>query len=449
MTNMTSQKLVWNTIEELCDQAFGARPSPTNLATLKKIEGERAEVREFVERVFRLMALSRLDPKDIPPSLAWALAVLIPGLLPGAWGGLIPPWTFEDRHQLIDAYMAANPWVKLGPGTSLLEMGCGFPPLTALESSRAFPEWQVTGADPQMDPYVVHDASGNYACMNGRGEVRFFHTATSNFAVMTALYKDPTVTLRRFEKLFRSLITKLPPVNDGGCITVEQDGAKMIRNPMRGYEQPNLKLVQAGLGAELPCADIVRCFNVLIYFDAEFRSEAESWALRTLRPGGLFLCGGDIAKTMEARYSVYQNDNGRLIPKEFAFSIDNLRPLTVNPWYCIHEGEKEVWALAKLVGLIRSDPAFRRDFDTRLDGLLAENKIWVRQSDGYLAAPPSQLPTAEWTSARVAISAQLDRDGFVDRALFVLNRAGYKAWRNAVGHLAVDPATSITVPRVT
>lgn len=127
MTGATKRQLGWNSIEELCDREFGRRPSPANLSMLKGIEDERADVREFVERAFRLMAMGRFDPANMTPALAWVLAVLIPGLLPSAWGGLIPPWTFEGRHHLIDAYLLSNPWRKWEAGGVFLEMGCGFP----------------------------------------------------------------------------------------------------------------------------------------------------------------------------------------------------------------------------------------------------------------------------------------------------------------------------------
>ena len=38
-----------------------------------------------------------------------------------------------------------------------------FPPQTALDAARDFPQWQVIGADLQFDPYVLYDSEGNYA----------------------------------------------------------------------------------------------------------------------------------------------------------------------------------------------------------------------------------------------------------------------------------------------
>ena len=57
------------------------------------------------------------------PSLAWILGVMIPRLLPGAWGNIVPPITYEDRHRQINAYLNANPWGQFPEDTVLLEMG--------------------------------------------------------------------------------------------------------------------------------------------------------------------------------------------------------------------------------------------------------------------------------------------------------------------------------------
>jgi hypothetical protein len=431
----------WTSMEELFERTFGSRSCADHFPLLKRVENERPEVKEFIERAFRIMAISKVLPENISPGLAWILGVMIPGLLPGAWGNVVPPLTYEDRHQLINQYLAASPWAEFQDGTVLLEMGCGFPPQTALDAARDFPRWQVIGADLRFDPYVLYDSDGNYACMDSAGGVRYFQPGTSNRTTFLSLYDDQAATFRRFRELFAEFRAKLPLPESRECATIEQDGARLVCNPIRSYERPNLALIEAGLGEDAPPADIIRVFNVLFYFDSAFRSRAEQWALRTLRPGGLFLCGGDGAKTLEARYSVYRKEHDTLVRKEFAFSLDNLRPPTVMPLFCLHDQEKETFELAKLVGVLHSDEGFRRDYDFRYDELLAEKKIWIRQPDGFLGRPPDQLDPTAWVAGYVALRKQLAEEGFVDRAVSVLERAGYHAWKNQVGHLAVEPTS--------
>jgi len=186
--------------------------------------------------------------------------------------------------------------------------------------------------------------------------------------------------------------------------------------------------------------DMVRCFNVLTYFDSAFRRKAARWAARTLRAGGLFICGSDGAQTMDARYTVYRREAAGLIAREFAFSIENLRPLLTHPWFALHDGDREVLSVATLVAILRADDRFRTSYDKRTDALLAEKRLLVRGADGHLAPPPDSLPESGWIAAREEIAVQLEREGFADQAVTVLRRVGLNAWVNPVGHVAVDPA---------
>jgi hypothetical protein len=93
----------------------------------------------------------------------------------------------------------------------------------------------------------------------------------------------------------------------------------------------------------------------------------------------------------------------------------------------------------RVAGVLQSDDAFRSAYDFRLDELLAEKKILIRQPDGFLMPPPDPVDPTLWMIAHEALHRQLAEDGFVDRAVSVLQRAGYHAWKNPVGHIAVEP----------
>jgi len=435
------ETLRWTTVEELFDAVFDCRPAASILAAMRPVERERPEVRAFITRWLRLMGLARIAPRHMTPTVAWVLGSMIPHLLPGAWGNIIPPFTVTDRHVAIDEYLQRNPWTTLPAGTTMLEMGCGFPPQTVLDMAGRFPDWQITGADARFEPFVLHDAAGNYACIDSEGGIRYFHPRASNLATFESLYRNPEATFQRFRDLFARLAPRLPVADDGMTVSVEGDGARLTRHPIRALERPALRFVQASIGDRLPRVDVIRIFNVLMYFDSDFRTRTEQWALDTLRPGGLFLCGADFDRSMESRYSVYQRDGERLAAKEFAFSIDNLRPVSVIPWFALHDDERDTSLLARLVGMLRAEEKFAADFDARCDALLAAHRLWIRQDDGSLASPASQRPPTEWIEARLAMTQQLAADGYVEQAVMVLRRAGLTAWKNVVGHVAVDPLT--------
>jgi hypothetical protein len=49
-----------------------------------------------------------------------------------------------------------------------------------------------------------------------------------------------------------------------------------------------------------------------------------------------------------------------------------------------------------LLSILRSDNDFRASYDSRLDTLLEEKRLFFRQPDGYLAAAPDQIPQSEF-----------------------------------------------------
>ncbi len=421
----------WNTVEELCDRYLGARPSDATLTLLKGVEEQRPEVRDFVERAFRLMAITQFDAGDISPVLARFFTVFAPGLLPGAWGGMVPPITLPGRHKRIDAYLRATPWAKFSAGTTMLDIGCGFPPQTAIDAAESFPDWQITGVDPAFEKYLVFDGRGNYALIGEDEKLRYFQPTKPEEYLR--LFADRAATIQNFTEIFEKLLPTLPP-DDGKLAKVEENGMGLVRHPQETYERANLKFIKGGFGSGyVPQADVARSFNVLIYFDSSFRREAEAWIAKILRPGGLFICGRDDSATLNAHYTVYRSENGRLAEKEFAFGLEMVRHCA---WYTLHEGEHETWKLATVLRVLRSDPDFLRPYDARLDGVLAEQGVAIRDGHGFMDDPPKPLDPSRAVAAYEAVARTMEEE-FADRAIATLERAGLRAWRNPAGHVAV------------
>jgi hypothetical protein len=427
----TPERERWNKVEELCDRYLGGRPSEAALQVLRDVEQQRPEVREFVERAFRLMALAKFDPRDFSAFSARFYTVFAPGILPGAWGGIVPPFTLPGRHRKIDAYLRSNEWASFEPGTVMLDVGCGFPPQTSIEAAEAFPEWRIIGADPTFEPYLLYDERENYACLDQTGRLRYFQANRPE--EFLRMYSDRDATIEHFSQSFAQLLPGLP-ADDGTLSTVEQGGKRLVRHPLHAYERSNLKFVQAGFGSSgLPEAGVVRGFNVLIYYDADFRRAAEEWAAQILRPGGLFVCGRTDSGSLNAHYSVYRSEGGRLVEKEFAFGVETVRQ---SFWFALHDGERETWRLAELLGTLRSDQEFLRDYDARLDALLAESRMAMRDENGCIAEPPDPIEAARALPRYHEIAGEMEAE-FADRAVSTLRRAGLNAWRNPVGHIAV------------
>lgn len=357
----------------------------------------------------------------------------VPRVVPSAWDGAVPPISAPGRHQKLDDYLARNSWHRPGGEPVLLDLGCGFPPVTALDSATTLTGWRVIGVDPSFDRYLVYDGD-DYACFNDEQHLRFFQTSIAE--------ADPIRTRAHFRALLRMLLPLLPASNDGELAVVEHRGARLVLNPLRHYERDNLRLIPGEIGSVHieGGVDVIRCMNVFMYFDHAFRERALVWATDLLRPGGLFICGNNWAYSTSSRYTVYQEQDGQLVAREFAFSIDNVRPVAIAPWYALHDDSHENICNAEAVGILRNNDAFRVRFDERLDALLAQRGICRRRHDGYLGAADEPLTHAVLDERTAAIVQQLDSEGFVDDAVTMLHRAGLQTWRNAAAHIAMRPA---------
>jgi SAM-dependent methyltransferase len=418
---------------------FDGRLSPDVLKLMQDLPRQSAEVHAFVERVFGFMKRAKFRAEDFSLALGWAAGFMPSRILPGAWGGIIPPITIEGRHALIDQYLAANPWRRLDPGSTLLDLGCGFPPLTTVDTARKFPDCQIVGADPSFGRYIVYDEDDNYACFREDGTVRYFQPKM-DLIQWEKLYRDPVATKARFTDLLQKLLPLDSNPNSGELRIIEEQGAKLIKNPLRQYEKSNLMFREGGIGTlQISDLDAVRCFNVLIYFDSGYRQKTLRWVAEILKPGGIFLCGMNWTRSTACRTSVYQKKNNSLVIREFAFSIENIRAIQFVSWFAIHDDDYETCLQAEAVSAIRSDSSFCRDFDKAMDELMTESGICPRNADGYLGGAPEGVAPAELERRFVAIVEELDSRGFADRAAAVLREAGYHAWRNCVGHVAISP----------
>jgi hypothetical protein len=185
-------------VDELNERYFNGELSPSALARLAPVETERQEVQAFVRRAFDQLHRSNIDARNFPETLAWIIAGAIPKVLPGAWGGIVPPITQNGRHTVVDTYLAENPWRPLGPGDQLLDLGCGFPPVTTLETAARFPGARITGADPTFGKYLVIDEHGDYAVFDAESNLLYFQADIRSPVRWGVLHADPQATRRRF-----------------------------------------------------------------------------------------------------------------------------------------------------------------------------------------------------------------------------------------------------------
>src|SRR5262245_9599401 len=319
---------------------------------------QRPEVRAFLARAFRYLQQARFPAIDFTIELVEQFRD-IAAMVQEVWRGVIPPFTLDGRHRKIDDYIECHTWFQANRRGTLLDIGCGFPPVTTVEAAVRFPSWQVIGADPALPHYLIRDEHGDYALFDEGGSLQYFQGGNGR---ALALWHDPESARLYFSGLLHQLLSE-PPISGSATIDLAGKGcAQLVQNPVRQYERANLSLRSGGIGA-LAVKDIhiIRCFNVLFYFDRNFRRRALDWFDDVLCDGGLVICGVNGFHSTRCRYTIHRKVRKRLVEEEFGFSLDNVRPLGGISWSAFHDDDEEADRLATLVGTIRADPTFRRD----------------------------------------------------------------------------------------
>ena len=309
----------------LVEHYLGQRLPPAMADTIK-LPDLSSDARAFIRRMLGLMKSARFPATDFNPFLIRMLATMVPGVLPCSWGGRIPPLTVPGRHRKLDVYIAAHDWPSATPPV-FVDLGCGFPPVTTVDTAGALPYWRIFGVDRSFAPYVVYDSEGHYACFDAEGRYQYFQSMTTRSGL--AMYADPEATRKHFEDLFEALAPQLPKPGNGMAQTAAWNGNRLIHNQISEFESANLTFLESEIEAlTLPPVQAARCMNVLVYFTPPVQKEMLRKTGSLLGKDGMMIAGTS-GFGIDARYTVYRQKNGDLIPSEFAFSFENLRSLGV------------------------------------------------------------------------------------------------------------------------
>jgi SAM-dependent methyltransferase len=284
---------------------------------------------------------------------------------------------------------------------------------------------------------MIVDRSGDRALFDASRTVRYFQPKQPGATAWRDILNDKESTKSRFRQLLDEMLERLPAGAAREVSSIERDGVLLVLHPVRQYERRNLKFMKGDLlSPGLPKADIVRCFNVLVYFDQSSRHQVFRNVNDVLPEGGILIAGTDWAETMLARYSVYRKEAGKFAAREFAFTLDNLRA-NLN-YFAIHDDDTETCRLVRAVAALRSDQNFFKEFSARHDALHLDYEVCPRGADGYLGDLPD-VSGEELARRSLAILRALEEEGYVERATEALRKAGFEAWRNEVGHVAIAP----------
>jgi hypothetical protein len=416
-------------VADLNTRFFNSELSELLKKQLLLLPVNRPDVFSFVERVFSFMNSAGVPAKDVSLFAGGVLGSLLARILPGAWEGRIPPITMPGRHAVIDRYIQSGELFTTANKT-MLDVGCGFPPSTTLDSAKNLSDWHITGIDPSFPEYLVYDTDQSYATLDKSRSTIYFQPAIPSLESWNRFLNDAEATKKRFENLLEELLH--------GVRSTGSSYARIEVNPVMDYETDRLSFIRGGIGhAVNEPKGVIRCFNVLAYFNDDFFAKALSWFTNTVQENGIVIIGGNWAASTECYYNVYQKNGGVLINKEFSFGLDCINPIGICPWFASYDDYRQTNQLVKYIGMIRSDKAFMDEYYAFNDDQRARYAVCARDEQGYYAGvDPEMDPARLWTTANRMIQ-ELNDAGFNQKAVKVLKRSGLHARVNEVGHVAI------------
>ena len=424
------------TFGDLVEQYLEKR-LPDKMAASVSMSKLSDEAKGFTVRMLSLMKRAGYSVTEFNPLLIHWLSVTVPGSLPGAWGGRIPPLMLPGRHKKLDNYVANLSLRSAREPPLFLDVGCGFPPVTSADTAKKLSDWLVYGIDRSFADYVLYDIDGHYACFDQKGMFLYFQALMNESG--RALYADPEATRNRFNKLFQELIPLLQNMSSSESEAVEKDGNRLMHNHIRDFEMDNLTFLKSEFTElNLTPVKVIRCMNVLVYYDQVNRKKILKKANELLDDNGILIAGTN-GLGIQTRYTVYKKATDGLMLDEFSFGLDNVGHLVFMPFFSIHENDPEAMQLAELAGTIRADQSFWPDFSNRQDDLLRQHKICERTPDGYLGFLNGGMSPGDYLKINALIWQTIQEEGYADRAVKVLRQSGYDAWKNSVGDIAIRP----------
>ena len=108
----------------LVEQVLGAS-LPAHLEATFSFPQLKPYAQDFIRRMLALMKRSGYSAAEFNPVLLHWASVIVPSILPGVWGGQIPPITLPGRHKKLDANVAAQNHPNGKEPNVFVDLGCG------------------------------------------------------------------------------------------------------------------------------------------------------------------------------------------------------------------------------------------------------------------------------------------------------------------------------------
>jgi hypothetical protein len=209
------------------------RLAPVVLERLAALPVERADVRAFVERAFHLIRQAGLRR---PMSHRFRVNSSVADRAPAAGhlGRPGSPITGRGPHRRFDDLVQR----LCGDKGRMLDIACGFPPFTSVDSASALPGWTSSASIARCRSFFSRMDWGTMRRSTPTERCSISSRSRADQGKLEALLVDYDGSKRSLEELFRQL-------RAGGAVS----RASLRQHPVTWYERDNLTFVRADLDA--------------------------------------------------------------------------------------------------------------------------------------------------------------------------------------------------------
>ncbi len=367
------------------------------------------------------------NAKNFPPLLSRFFAHVAKSYLPTLWAK-IPPITRGGRLRGIDRVV--HEVLTIGPNQAIrfLDVGCGYPPLTTVETAAACPGWDCVGIDPNFPAWILFDGEGAAACFDKAGTLTYIQYLDSD--LQPAL--DRVTRDRQKFTLQWGQIQANPALREE---LVRSE--RLIRDPMQHYEGPCLAFRSSsltGLNAQQQEPfDLIRCMNVFMYFDGRSILENIGHAKSLLADSGAFLYGSvPELGSASARYMAYQKRGAALVPWLFGMDLGKFAQVDGTGWWAFHKDQPDTLFASRVVRWVSDSGDLGKRVSAVIDRVRQELGYGQRNPDGYLNVKGVLSNT---DNARLNMTLA---DACGDDIVAFLGARGLCAEITPFGHLVID-----------
>jgi hypothetical protein len=358
------------------EEYFDGGLSQECLDILDQIDSGNRELLDFTDTQFYYAHLAGVPPTEFSPLAARFYAFATGSYLLSLWDR-IPPITRAGRLKLIDE--AAEGILGLLPDSPVefLDMGCGYPPLTTMETAKVNPQWRCMGIDPGFPRYTLFDDRGTGACVDEHDTLTFIQYPEGDLQPIPAKVAEDKA---RFAALWQAARADPAKWDD-----LRQSG-HLVTQPLAEYAGGNLTLRRCAL-MELVTDqrfDLVRCMNVSYYLSGEALLDNMREVKVLLRDAGWFIFGSASDRGSALKYTTYRKQGDRLEPVHFGMDLGKLTIWEGSGWWGFHKDQPDTLFLTRIIRRARRDDALMRALMPLADKLASELGYSTRCQDGYL-----------------------------------------------------------------